>query len=155
MDYILTSKAANDLIQFSEKDKIDIIPFSNKADKVWSTINGTETQTILDNINNYPVTGMTALYPASINALNLLKDEDNNTHNVSVVLMTDGVANVGSFTELRNNYKQINKQIPIYSITFGSADEYELEEIAELTNGKVFDGRSDLVSAFKEVRGYN
>lgn len=155
MDYVLTSKAANDLIQFSEKDKIDIIPFSNKADKVWSTANGTETQTLLDNINNYPVTGMTALYPASINALNLLKDEDDNTYNVSVVLMTDGVANVSTFTELRNNYKQINKQIPIYSITFGSADEYELDEIAELTNGKVFDGRSDLVSAFKEVRGYN
>ena len=98
---------------------------------------------------------MTALYPASINALKLLKDEDDTTYNLSVVLMTDGVANVSSFAELRNNYKQINKQIPIYSITFGSADEYELEEIAELTNGKVFDGRSDLVSAFKKVRGYN
>ena len=69
--------------------------------------------------------------------------------------MTDGVANVGTYTDLRNKYKEIGKQIPIYSITFGSADEYELQDIAELTNGKVFDGRLDLVSAFKEVRGYN
>ena len=155
MDYVLTSKAANDLIQFSEKDKIDVIPFSNKADKVWSTVNGTQTQSLLDNINNYPVTGMTALYPASINALELLKDEDNDTYNLSVVLMTDGVANVGTYTDLKNKYREIGKQIPIYSITFGSADEYELQDIAELTNGKVFDGRLDLVSAFKEVRGYN
>ena len=155
MDYVLTSKAANDLIQFSEKDKIDVIPFSNKADNVWSTVNGTQTQTILSNINSYPVTGMTALYPASINALELLKDEDIDTYNLSVVLMTDGVANVGTYTDLKNKYREIGKQIPIYSITFGSADEYELEDIAELTNGKVFDGRLDLVSAFKEVRGYN
>ena len=49
----------------------------------------------------------------------------------------------------------LKEYLPIYSITFGSADEYELQDIAELTNGKVFDGRSDLVSAFKEVRGYN
>ena len=155
MDYILTSKATNDLIQFSKKDKIDIIPFSNKAGDAWSTIDGTDTEEILKNINNYPVTGMTALYPASVNALNILKDEDENTYNLSVVLMTDGVANVGTFTDLKNTYDQIKKQIPIYSITFGSADEYELQDIAELTNGKIFDGKSDLVSAFKEVRGYN
>ena len=31
----------------------------------------------------------------------------------------------------------------------------ELEEIAELSNSKVFDGKSDLLRAFKEVRGYN
>ena len=31
----------------------------------------------------------------------------------------------------------------------------ELTEIAELTNAKVFDGRTNLLGAFKEVRGYN
>ena len=31
----------------------------------------------------------------------------------------------------------------------------QLNEIASLTNGKVFDGKSDLVTAFKKVRGYN
>ena len=29
------------------------------------------------------------------------------------------------------------------------------KEIAHITNGKVFDGKSDLVKAFKTVRGYN
>ena len=38
---------------------------------------------------------------------------------------------------------------------FGEADEYQLQEIADLTNAKVFNGRTDLVKAFKEVRGYN
>ena len=69
--------------------------------------------------------------------------------------MTDGLANVGTFSSLVQYYNKINREIPIYSITFGDADEDELGQIASLTNGKVFDGRSDLVSAFKEVRGYN
>ena len=48
-----------------------------------------------------------------------------------------------------------DKDVPMYSITFGEADEYKLEAIADLTNGKVFDGKHDLVKAFKAVRGYN
>ena len=31
----------------------------------------------------------------------------------------------------------------------------ELQEIADLTNGRVFDGREDLVGAFRSVKGYN
>ena len=69
--------------------------------------------------------------------------------------MTDGQANVGTFSDLQNKYRNIGKTIPIYSITFGSASERELQKIAELTNAKVFDGKTDLVKAFKEVRGYN
>ena len=38
---------------------------------------------------------------------------------------------------------------------FGSASDYQLNDIAKLSNAKVFDGKSDLVRAFKEVRGYN
>ena len=66
--------------------------------------------------------------------------------------MTDGQANEGTFRQLESYYNKIQKQIPIYSIMFGSAIESELEEIAELTNAKVFDGKIDLVKAFKEVR---
>lgn len=31
----------------------------------------------------------------------------------------------------------------------------KLQELADLTNGKIFDGKTDLLKAFKEVRGYN
>lgn len=33
--------------------------------------------------------------------------------------------------------------------------ESQLKEISNMSNGKVFDGKTDLVKAFKEVRGYN
>ena len=69
--------------------------------------------------------------------------------------MTDGSANVGSYMDLYSYYKKINSNIPIYSIMFGEAVKSELQEIASLTNAKVFDGKTNLVEAFKEVRGYN
>ena len=49
----------------------------------------------------------------------------------------------------------VKKDIPIFSIMFGDASSVQLEEIAKLTNAKVFDGRTNLLRAFKEVRGYN
>lgn len=69
--------------------------------------------------------------------------------------MTDGAVNIGSFNNLSRYYKKLNKEIPVYSITFGNASETELSRIATLTNAKVFDGKKDLLKAFKEVRGYN
>ena len=69
--------------------------------------------------------------------------------------MTDGLSNLGTYSELSRKYKLLDREIPIYSIMFGNAYEDELEDIAELTNAKVFDGKNDLLKAFKEVRGYN
>ena len=154
MNYILTEEAAKNFIQFSEKDKIDVIAFATQVEDIWSTNNGTKTDDILTNINEKEPDGATALYPAAIKALDILKDEDS-AYNSSVILMTDGAANIGSFKDLSKKYKEINKDIPIYSIIFGSASERELNEIANLTNAKTFDGKYDLVTAFKKVRGYN
>ena len=51
--------------------------------------------------------------------------------------MTDGLVNVGYYSGLESFYKQKESHIPIYSITFGSADETQLKEIASLSNAKV------------------
>ena len=75
--------------------------------------------------------------------------------NVSVIIMTDGLSNMGSFDDFKLRYEQEGMAVPFYSIMFGSAFEEELQDIAELTNAKVFDGKTDLLKAFKEVRGYN
>ncbi|MBR1802452.1 MAG: VWA domain-containing protein [Clostridia bacterium] len=155
MDYILTEKAANDFLQFSEKDKIDIIPFGSKVLGVWSTGKGSETTALLKNVHALKPTGTTALYPAAVQALKLLQNEDANKYNLSIVLMTDGEGNEGTYSELAQTYRDVKHQIPIYSIMFGSAKESQLLTIAKLTNSKVFDGKTDLVKAFKEVRGYN
>lgn len=155
MDYILTDKAANDFLQFSEKDKIDVIPFGSTVLNVWESSNGLNNENLLKSIHGLNPSGTTALYPATIKALDLLKYENSDEYNSSIILMTDGQGNVGTYRDLYNAYNNTNKGIPIYSIMFGSASETELSKIAELTNGKIFDGKTDLVKAFKEVRGYN
>ena len=69
--------------------------------------------------------------------------------------MTDGKSNNGTFNDLKKYYQTNKLNIPIYSITFGSSDERQLEDIANLTNAKVFDGKNGLRKAFMEVRSYN
>ena len=154
MDYILTDRAENELLQFSSEDKIDIVPFSDKVYETWSTNDGSKTNDILENIKAKSPSGTTALYPAAKRAVELLSDEDRTKYNTSVILLTDGEGNVGRYSDLEDYYKSLNKDIPIYSIQFLDASPSQLNQLANLSNGKVFDG-SDLVSAFKEVRGYN
>ncbi len=156
MEYILTEETAKkDLLQYNEKDKITVIPFSSNVLDTWQTENGTQTKELLTQIQKLKPKGSTNIYDTSAKAIELLNKENLNEYNVSVILMTDGMSNMGSFSNLSIIYNKIQKEIPIYSITFGNAYEDELEEIADLTNAKVFDGKTDLLKAFKEVRGYN
>lgn len=156
MDYILDEqKASQDMLQFASKDKITIIPFNGKVIDVWNTDNGVNTKELIEKISTLKPSGSTNIYDTSKTALEELKNDNLNTYNVSVILMTDGMSNVGSYTELSEYYNRLGKSIPVYSIMFGDAYEYQLDEIAELTNAKIFDGKTDLLQAFKEVRGYN
>lgn len=156
MDYILDEqKASQDMLQFTSKDKITIIPFNGKVIDVWNTDNGVNTKELIEKISTLKPSGSTNIYDTSKTALEELKNDNLNTYNVSVILMTDGMSNVGSYTELSEYYNRLGKSIPVYSIMFGDAYEYQLDEIAELTNAKIFDGKTDLLQAFKEVRGYN
>ena len=156
MNYILDKdKASKNLLQFSEKDKISIIPFSGSILAKWHTDNGIDTAKLIKSIKNLNPTGQTNIYLASQTGLDILKREDANKYNTSIILMTDGVSNMGSFYQLRTSYNSIKKDIPIYSIMFGDASSDQLDEIARLSNAKVFDGRTNLLEAFKQVRGYN
>ncbi len=156
MNYILNEDLAKkDLLQFTEKDQITIIPFSTNVLGTWSTKEGYTISELKNKITSQIPKGSTNIYETSVEAIELLNKEDLDKYNVSIVLMTDGQSNMGSFSNLSSYYKIVNKQIPIYSIMFGDAYEYELQDIADLTNGKIFDGKTDLLKAFKEVRGYN
>ncbi len=158
MEYILDyDKASADSIQFTSKDKIDIIPFESYADTVWTTNHGDDTVDILNKIKKKSPSGATALYSAAIKALDILEKDTDGTYNKSIILMTDGDPNesANSYYSLQTKYKKLESKIPIYSITFGNARESYLNQIASLTNAKVFDGKTSLIEAFKEVREYN
>ena len=156
MKYILNEETASkNLVQFSEKDKISVITFDSRILNYYQTENGTNTEDLINKIELEEVQGGTNLYSPVIKALGLLSKENNDEYNTSVVLMTDGEGNTGTFNDYKKYYNSLNTKIPVYAIMFGSAERWQLEEITDLANGKVFDGRTNLLNAFKEVRGYN
>ncbi|MBR7042487.1 MAG: VWA domain-containing protein [Bacilli bacterium] len=156
MNYILDKEqASKDNLQFSDKDKITIITFNSSVQKVFDTRLGSETNLAIKDVDSLYAQGGTNIYDPSIRALEILEKDDANEYTKTVILMTDGNSNVGSYYDLRRYYNNNKLDIPIYSITFGDSSEEELGEIARLTNAKVFDGKSGLLRAFTEVRSYN
>ena len=155
MDFILTDRAEEEMLQFTGEDIIDVIPFNSGYTESWHAHSEKEIAELLEKIKDKEPGGGTALYPATREALRLLKDEDRTKFNTSVIVMTDGEGNIGDFKDLSSYYREIGLDIPIYSIKFASAKESQLISMANLSNGKVFDGTVGLVDAFTEVRGYN
>lgn len=156
MNYILDEEqASKDKLQFSDKDKITVITFNNKISKVFETRYGNNTKEVINDINSLNANGGTNIYDPSIKALEILKDDNSNDYTKTVILMTDGESNSGSYSELEKYYNKNKLQIPIYSITFGDSDDYQLKDLASLSNAKIFDGKSGLLQAFREVRSYN
>ncbi len=153
MQYILSDEAKKSMIQFTEEDKIDVVAFGSHINVIGSA-KGNKTDELLKKIKEFDFDGATALYPAASKGIELLANESN-SYNTSIILMTDGEGNIGTFRALEETYNKYQKDIPIYSITFGYANVEQLDKMAKLSNGKVFDGKSDLVNAFKTVRGYN
>ena len=156
MNYILDKEqASKDNLQFSDTDKVTVITFNSSVSHISKTKYGNELDDIINEINSLNANGGTNIYDPSIEALKILKAEDSNEYTKTVILMTDGKSNTGSYHNLYSYYKNNKLDIPIYSITFGSSDESELSQIAKLTNAKIFDGKSGLLKAFTEVRSYN
>ena len=116
---------------------------------------GDDTSSVISIIDNLEAGGATNIYDTSVEALKILNKDDSNEYTKTVILMTDGMSNVGSYYDLEKYYKSSKNLVPIYSITFGDSSEYELNKVSKLTNGKVFDGKTGLKEAFKEVRSYN
>lgn len=156
MNYVLDEeKASQSFIQYSDKDIIIVIPFSSDVINVWRSEAGENRHTLMNEIRSLAPYGSTNIYDTCIRGLKELKDYDQNQYSVSIILMTDGQSNRGTFDDLKKYYRTNGNNIPIYSILFGDAVQKELDKIADLTGGKVFDGKDDLLKVFKEVRGYN
>ena len=96
----------------------------------------------------------TNMYAAAVQGLKMLQDFDLSQYTPAIILLTDGQSG-GSIYDFESVYTQLGKEIPVFSIMFGDADEDQLEELAQYTNARVFDGRDNLTEAFQTVKGYN
>ena len=66
--------------------------------------------------------------------------------------MTDGKSTKGSLNDFKASLLADPEQIvPVYSILFGDASQDQLEPIAELTGGNIYDGREGLIEAMRSA----
>jgi Ca-activated chloride channel homolog len=73
--------------------------------------------------------------------------------------MSDGENNEGisadEFVTFYNNLPAEVKGIRTFSVLFGDAEEQAMQELATLTNGRMFNAQSEsLAVIFKQIRGY-
>ena len=77
-------------------------------------------------------------------------------YHASVIVMSDGMSE-GSLTHFKSMLQGtgMGRDIPVFTILFGDAKKEQMQEFAEAMSGRMFDGRADVVQAFREAKGYN
>lgn len=158
--------AMGDFAKFSNREQITFIPFNSKPENPQQfNMNNAQTsrESIRQFINGLQPDGGTAIFSSLHQAyaqLQTVKSQANDdNHYDTIVLMTDGQNTNGEkFTDFENFYNSLPanvKNVKTFTVLFGDANPSEMQKIADLTGGKVFDGKKDsLASVFKQIRGY-
>ena len=157
MEYICNSEeAAEEFLQFSPKDYLNAIYFSYSNIDDTLLYEGSDAAKVYGELKDVDPLGKTPLYEAikvaEKNAYELVNQMNLQEYSVSIVAMTDGVP-----TDSSKNLEgtQWEGMFPVYTIAFGDANLKILQDIANRSGGKAFDGRTNLLDAFREIRGYN
>jgi Ca-activated chloride channel family protein len=153
--------------RFRNRERILMVPFSSGvyAATGFAVDSAGAESAVMDDIRRYvadlPVGGGTAIYSALEAAYQAVEQarHENPDRYYSVVLMSDGEYNEGATPEdFAAFYRSLpieGQQTPTFTILFGGAAEGEMQSIAGLTGGRMFDAQSEPLSTiFKQIRGY-
>lgn len=155
---LLQENARNNLLQASEDEVNIIITFDSEVKDVYiaGSAEDAELEKLYENFKGEEPGGGTDMYLALQEGLTMIaEDYDVSQYTPALILMTDGASKLSHQQDFEELYNELGLDVPVFSIMFGEADSSQLEELAHLTNARVFDGREDLVSAFRSVKGYN
>jgi len=153
---LLPENAKQHLLLGTQQDQTIIIPFSSEPMDAQEK-SGNDLTELYDFVESTFAGGNTAMYEATLAGLEIIKNEpDLAKYNPAIVLLTDGEANGDlDYFDLEASYLNLKIDVPIFSIKFGDSADDQLDMIASLTNARVFDGRENLIEAFRSVKGYN
>jgi Ca-activated chloride channel family protein len=149
------AQAAHSLIQWTPLDRIFIIPFDANVRNVQSGDGTAPSQAkLLAAVESESAGGGTDMYACAERALERMQPFLNSGQYLpALVIMTDGRSE--KHAGFDDEWQQEHHAVPIFGVTFGEADPTQLDELAQMTHARVFDGRTDLTEAFRSVRGYN
>lgn len=148
---------------FRDREEVTLMPFGSDVKSVRThVVRPEDPKAGLDGIRadtrKLSADGDTAIYTSLRKAYEHLGTVDRDTF-TSIVLMTDGENTEGAspadFDDFYGRLPAAEQRIPVFPILFGDSDKGELEHIADLTGGRLFDARQgSLDGAFEEIRGY-
>ncbi len=151
---------------FRDREVVTLMPFGSsvKAAEVRThTVDPASPKTALDAIRAdagaLSASGGTAIYSSLQEAYAHLGTADGGDAFTSIVLMTDGQNTDGepaaAFDAFYRSLPAARQRTPVFPILFGDSDRAELDHIATLTGGRLFDATTgSLDGAFEEIRGY-
>lgn len=143
------------LLQPATQDVFVVLPFDGQVRTTYVTKGPEEAARLPDLLRPTSPNDGTDIYTCALTALDILVHRPEwKTHLPGIILMTDGRSQ-GDSGGFAAAYRERGHDVPIYGITFGDADERQLQSLATLTRARVFDGSKDLTAAFRTARGYN
>jgi len=145
-------------LQASADDRIIVLPFNHTIIDEWK-VDGNQDdslRSLLHKVQDMYAGGGTDIYSPVIKGMDDILRQDSGRYIPAVILMTDGESNTGkTFDDLKAAVAASGRDIPVFAVTFGDASETQLKQISQLTRGNLFDGKKDLVAAFRKAKGYN
>ena len=164
------SAASQRYAAFQTRERIVLLPFSGAVGKPeqieysQATL-AADQERVIAYSGALRAQGQTAIYDALQRAITLAQHESGSEGSsdderfVSIVLLSDGENTAGTdFAQFARSPALAalrEARIRIFPILFGEASQQEMQQLAELTGGRMFDARSSaLPLIFKEIRGY-
>ncbi|WP_417915005.1 substrate-binding domain-containing protein [Candidatus Electronema sp. JM] len=147
------------LLQASPEDMTIVVPFNNVVKESFEA-KGNDPQVLgelLAKIEALEPGGGTNMYMGAAEAVKRIKlYAESGKYHASVIVMSDGMSegNIEQFRSLIGG-TGMGKDIPVFTILFGEAQPEQMKAFAEAMSGRMFDGRVDVVQAFREAKGYN
>ncbi|CAK8716943.1 MAG: Ca-activated chloride channel family protein [Candidatus Electronema aureum] len=147
------------LLQASPEDMTIIVPFNSGVMPSFEA-KGNDPQVLgelLAKVEALEPGGGTNMYVGAAEAMKQMKLlAESGTYHSSVIVMSDGMSE-GSLNQFQTLIGGTNmgKDVPVFTILFGDAKPEQMKAFAEAMSGRMFDGRKDVVQAFREAKGYN
>jgi len=153
--------------RFRVREQVTFLPFNHATfPETMVTIDSSDTlgqgmgeiRTLVDNLE---AEGGTAIYRALMRAYQLVGEQKQKDpeYYYSIVLLSDGKNEdkfgLEEFTRFYHSQAPEVQAIKTFTILFGNASREEMQQVAKLTGGRVFDGQGpSLTAVFKSIRGY-
>ena len=163
LDESLTGRFA----RFRAREIITLVTFSDHVEEVQlfqiDDVNsrGTTMAEMRTFVDGLRADGGTAMYTALSEAYRLAAaaQQQDPDRLYSIVLMSDGENTDGmspnDFERFYEGLSEDAQNVRTFTVLFGDADEDAMQALAELTDGRMFDGTAESLSfIFKQIRGY-